>query len=161
MKVDAMSKEALEKELKKTIKVMAVGESDIYVGYYNHLRRRGGDVFIIKPIIRERFVKMIDPVSKREINSKKKEKVLITAEQQISERWMVRVKPDAKVNMPAHFNEVGRGKKRLNIPGMNNKVGTDDKNLMNKHDNPNFVANNDNEFFDDNTPSSPQDGNVI
>lgn len=138
MKVAELKPEQLQAELKKTIKVRAVGEPDIYVGYYNHLRRRGGDVFILRPLVRDRAIKVQDPISKRMIATKKTEKILITAEEQFSERWMEKVDNSAKENMPKHFNEIGRGnaanKNKLNIPGMTQKVGGDDKAAMAKHD---------------------------
>lgn len=124
MKVDGLTKEQLDAELKKTLKVQALGESDIYVGYYNHLRRRGGDIFLLRPIIRERLDKV----------TKKVFKVLITAEMQFSERWMQKVAATLPTNMPKHFNEAGRGKKRLDVPGMTRKIGGDEQSAMDAHD---------------------------
>lgn len=138
MKVDDLKPEQLRAELKKTIKVRVIGEPDVYVGYYNHLRRRGGDVFILTPIVRDRAIKIQDPVTKRMIAGKKTEKILITAEMQFSQRWMEKVDNNAKETMPKHFNEIGRGnaanKNKLNIPGMTQKVGGDDRAAMAKHD---------------------------
>lgn len=148
MKVDAMTKEQVQAELRKTIKVRAVGAQDIYVGYYNHLRRRGGDIFILRPVIRERFVKVIDPVTKKEINSRTKEKILITAEMQFSERWMEKVNPKTPETPPVHFNQAGRGRKRLDIPGMTSKVGGDDQAMIDTHDNPNGFNDADSTFND-------------
>lgn len=135
MKVSELSKEQLELELKKTIKVRAIGDRDIHVGYYNHLRRRGGDVFILRPVIRKRVIKVLDPIAKREVASKKSEDILITAEMQFSERWMTKVGVAAAETSPAHFNEVGRGRNRpkLDIPGMTSKAGGDDEAAMRTH----------------------------
>lgn len=135
MKVAEMTKEALAAELKKTIKVRAIGDPDVYVGYYNHLRRRGGDVFILRPVVRDRGIRVEDPITKRMVSSRKSEKILITAEMQFSERWMVKVNTNAPETSPAHFNAVGRGRKRvLNMPGITSKVGGDDAQAMLSHD---------------------------
>lgn len=123
MKVADMSKEELEKEMKKRIKVRAIGEDDVYVGYYNHLRRRGGDVFTLFPIIRDRVNK----------ETKKKEQILITCEQQLSAKWMERVSLNAPESEPVHFNQKGRGRKRLSLPGMTHPIGTDDNDSAGSH----------------------------
>lgn len=136
MKVTGMTDEQVQAEMKKVIRVRAKGEPDVYVGYYNHLRRRGGDVFIIRPIIRTREVEKVrdgkvvmdsDPRLKVPRPLKEKKVVLITAEQQFSERWMERVNKPLPETAPKHFNVVGRGaaKNKLNIPGMTRKVGGD------------------------------------
>lgn len=157
MKVDGMTKEQLQNEMKKTIKVRAIGDRDIYVGYYNHLRRRGGDVFILRPVIRERFVKVIDPVTKKEINSRKKERLLITAEMQFSQRWMEKVNPKAPETPPTHFNLVGRGRKRLDIPGMTNKVGGNDQAMIDAHDNTDGYNDAQDGAFNDGQETTAQD----
>lgn len=129
MKVSDLKPGQLDVEMKKTIRVKALGEKDIYVGYYNHLRRRGGDIFIVRPIVRERrYISgtQNDPRTGKEIKKYKTEKTLITAQQQISDKWMVVVKPGKEETQPVHFNEAGRGRKRLNIPGMTSKVGLED-----------------------------------
>lgn len=125
MKLDGMKKEKIDEELKKTIKVRALGDADVHVGYYNHLRRRGGDVFILRPIIRERLNK----------ETKKKERVLITAEQQFSEKWMTKVDSKVPVNAPTHFNKAGRNRPRYDVPGMTRIVGDDDRQALRRHDN--------------------------
>ena len=117
MKVSELSKEELEKEMKKRIKVRALGDDDVYVGYYNHLRRRGGDVFTLFPIIRERVNK----------ETKNKDQILITCEQQLSAKWMERVNSNAPESVPVHFNQKGRGRKRLSLPGMTHMIGTEDQ----------------------------------
>lgn len=123
MKVADMSKDELEKEMKKRIKVRAIGEDDVYVGYYNHLRRRGGDVFTLFPIIRDRVNK----------DTKKKEQILITCEQQLSAKWMERVNLNAPESEPVHFNQKGRGRKRLSLPGMTHMIGTEDQDSAGSH----------------------------
>lgn len=135
MKASSLTPEQLAIEMKKTIKVRAVGEPDIFVGYYNHLRRRGGDIFILRPVVRDRAIMVEDPVTKRMVNSRKKEKILITAEMQFSERWMMKINTNAPETPPAHFNKVGRGNARnkLNIPGMTSKIGGDEDMAMDEH----------------------------
>lgn len=84
------------------MKVRAKGPKDTWVGYYGHLRRRGGDVFTLVPVTRERLNK----------ETGRMEKKVITAEMQFSERWMERVSDKARESKPAHFNQVGRGDAR-------------------------------------------------
>lgn len=139
MKVDGMSDAQVEKEMKKTIRVKAVGDPEQNVGYYNHLRRRGGDVFILRPIVRKRETIVMDgnkPVMifdnrfKKEVPKREIKTVLITAEQQFSEKWMERIKENLPETKPVHFNKTNAGKgtltNKLNIPGMTSKVGGDD-----------------------------------
>ena len=136
MKVDGMTDQQVQAEMKKVIRVRAKGEPDVYVGYYNHLRRRGGDVFVLRPIIRTREINMVrdgkvvmldDPRMKMPTPRKEKKTLLITAEQQFSEKWMERINKALPETSPKHFNVVGRGNARnkLNIPGMTSKVGGD------------------------------------
>lgn len=130
MKVKDIKPGQLAVEMKKTIRVRAVGEPDIHVGYYNHLRRRGGDVFVLRPVVRKRFIKGPDGKPTRG-----KEEILITAEQQFSERWMVKVNAAIQETAPRHFNEAGRGRKRLDIPGMTHKLTGEGDNVMGGEDN--------------------------
>lgn len=142
IKLDGLKQEELDQLMEKSVRVRATGPDDIFVGYYNHLRRRGGDVFILRPIVRNR----------KNPETKKLERYLISAEMQFSPRWMERVDDNAAESAPKHFNEIGRGKKRnpsvdnaspvpagqsqgrnnaaknnkrpkLNIPGMTHTVG--------------------------------------
>lgn len=83
------------------MKVRAKGASDVWVGYYNHIRRRGGDVFTLQPITRM-----------RKGSDGKEKMVTITAAQQFSERWMEKVPDQAPETRPGHFNKVGRGDAR-------------------------------------------------
>lgn len=120
MKVSLLKEGQLEKEMRKYIRVQAIGDTDIFVGYYNHLRRRGGDIFTLKPVIRDRLNK----------ETKKVEKILITAEMQFSERWMRKVPVNEEETAPVHFNQAGRGRKRYNIPGMTRKMTGENDNAM-------------------------------
>jgi len=132
-----MTEEQLAKEMKKTMRVRAKGDGDAFVGYYNHLRRRGGDVFVLRPIVRKRDVIVLDkdkkPVMifdgrfKKEVPKKETKVVLITAEMQFSEKWMEVVKERLPETAPVHFNKTKGGKgtiaNKLNIPGMTSKIG--------------------------------------
>lgn len=84
------------------MKVRAKGPKDVCVGYYGHLRRRGGDVFTLVPVTRMRKNK----------ETLKMEPTVITAEMQFSERWMERVSEKIPETKPGHFNKVGRGDAR-------------------------------------------------
>lgn len=84
------------------MKVRAKGPKDVCVGYYGHLRRRGGDVFTLVPVTRMRKNK----------ETLKMEPTVITAEMQFSERWMERVSEKLPETKPGHFNKVGRGDAR-------------------------------------------------
>lgn len=115
----------LAREMAKTIRVQATGERDVYVGYYNLLRRRGGDRFDLRPIRRMRKLDVIvdgkpvmiyDEGLKKEIVKKELVEVIITARQQLSSSWMEEVDPSAGITKPQHFNAVGRGKNRPNTP---------------------------------------------
>lgn len=66
---------AKEKDLKERIKVVATQD-----GYYQHVRRREGDVFLLIPV--------------RTSAGK-----VVSAEEQFSKKWMERVSLQAKVNV--------------------------------------------------------------
>lgn len=74
------------------MKVRAKGDPSNWVGYYGHVRRRGGDVFELVPI---KTIKNGKPIT-------------IMPEQQFSERWMERVGKQSLVSKPATFRELGR-----------------------------------------------------
>lgn len=95
-----------------------------------------------------------DPIYKREVPKKIKKRILITAERQFSERWMELVDAKIPTNLPKHFNEVGRGRKRFDIPGMTNKVGTNEQNVMRAHNQREVIGNDEGSEFDlDNEPT--------
>jgi len=87
------------------MKVRAKGPPDTWVGYYNHIRRRGGDVFTLSPV---------------EIKQNGKSTTLVP-EKQFSSRWMDRVPEELPETKPAHFNQVGRGQSRS--PAASEPVG--------------------------------------
>lgn len=87
------------------MKVRAKGNSTDVVGYYGHLRRRGGDVFVLQPI------KTI----------RKGKPVVIPVEKQFSERWMEKVPDVVPETRPQPFNSVGAGRPRPENPN-DNKV---------------------------------------
>ena len=91
-----MAQELTESDL-APIKVKAKGDPRETVGYYDILRRRGGDVFVLKP------------VTIKEKNGKEK---VLTPKQQFSERWMTKVPDDIPETKPGHFNKVGKGQPR-------------------------------------------------
>jgi len=137
MKVQGLSDEQLEKELKKTLRVRAIGDPEKFVGYYNHVRRRAGDVFLLRPIVRQRTTIVLDkndrPVMvydvglKRDVPKKETKTTIITAEMQFSEKWMEKIKSNTPETKPVHFNKTNAGKgtlqNKLNIPGMTSKIG--------------------------------------
>ncbi len=61
------------------MKVKALGERDMWVGYYGMARRRGGDVFLLN-----------DP-------------------KDFSKQWMMVVEDSAPESKPGTFNKVGQG----------------------------------------------------
>ena len=136
MKVTGMTDAQVEKEMKKTLRVRAIGEADKFVGYYNHVRRRAGDVFVLRPIIRERNFIAMDAEDKpvmiydarvsKGVAKRQSKVVIITAEQQFSAKWMERVTAPIPETKPVHFNKTKAGQgtlqNKLDIPGMTNKV---------------------------------------
>lgn len=68
------------------MKVRALGDAGMWVGFYNHIRRRGGDVFTL-------------------INPK-----------DFSKKWMEEVNPAAPETAPEHFNRFGKGQPRVDKP---------------------------------------------
>ena len=165
MKVSELTPEQLAAEMKKTMKVRALGEPDIFVGYYNHLRRRGGDIFVLRPVVRERAIMVEDPITKRKVNSRKKERILITAEMQFSERWMMKVNTSAQETTPRHFNDIGRGnaanKKKLNIPGMTSKIGGDEQSALDEHNSTGDISDGPDVAGGDIAPGKAGEVNVI
>jgi hypothetical protein len=79
------------------MKVKAKGEPSEWVGYYNHIRRRGGDVFTLLPI---------------ETKDRKGQPKIITPENQFTDKWMIKVDEDVPESKPAHFNKIGKGQPR-------------------------------------------------
>ena len=85
------------------MKVRALGASDMWVGFYNHVRRRGGDVFTLIP---------------QEGLDKDGKPKTITPDQQFSKRWMERVDDLTPETRPIHFNQIGAGQpKSVTIDG--------------------------------------------
>jgi len=82
------------------MKVRAKGEADTWVGFYHHVRRRGGDVFALIPVETVR-------------NGKP---VMIPPERQFSEKWMEKVEESLPESKPAHFNVIGKGQPRIAEP---------------------------------------------
>ncbi len=61
------------------------------MGYYNHKRRRPGDVFLLKAF--KRKISSVDQATK----TKNVKEILCTPEMQFSEDWMERVDDKAKI----------------------------------------------------------------
>lgn len=102
----------------KTLRVRAKSErpDQLWVGYYDHKRRRNGDVFTLKPLRRMRLVptgKMVLGKDGKEIPERKAREILITAEQQFSPRWMEKVEENLPETEPPHFNKTDMGKGTL------------------------------------------------
>jgi len=98
------------------MKVRARGESDAWVGFYNHVRRRGGDVFELIPM--EATVRLGDKFSSSKgerTNLKPGEKITITPEQQFAPKWMEQVDETTPETKPEHFNKVGKGRPRAEV----------------------------------------------
>jgi hypothetical protein len=84
------------------MKVRALGKPYEWVGYYDHLRRRGGDVFILKPIT----------TIKKNKETGEVRKITIAPEQQFSKRWMEKVDDTAPLTKPASSKDLGKADAR-------------------------------------------------
>lgn len=88
----------------KPLKVRAKGKVTEWVGTYDLHRRRGGDVFDLKAIIRKRKT--------GEGAAAVYKDVLITPEEQFSESWMERVQENIPNTKPAAAKDLGIGSER-------------------------------------------------
>lgn len=96
------------------VKVRAMGDKDLVVGYYNHLRRHGGDVFRLSPLNTHEKVPAKDKDGKPIMDKGKPKMVdrILTPREQFSSKWMEEVEETARETKPQHFNKVGRGDAR-------------------------------------------------
>ena len=80
------------------MKVKAKGSSDEWAGYYGNYRRRGGDVFELVPV-------------NMRVRGKdgKESVVVIEAEAQFSDRWMIKADESAPVSKPASKRKFDAG----------------------------------------------------
>lgn len=84
-----------------TIRVRA-----LRTGYYEHIRRREGDVFDLIPRETVRFGTAIDPTTKR--RTKTSERLMISADQQFSAEWMEEVNPRTPLSTSTANEEIRR-----------------------------------------------------